>query len=97
MTARILVVDDDVALAEMISIVLRGEGYVPIQAFDGKEALDLFPDAKPDLVLSRRHAPRPRWHSGVQRYTRNEWGAGHYVDGEGRHHRCRPRAGKWRR
>ena len=51
MTARILVVDDDVALAEMISIVLRGEGYVPIQAFDGKEALDLFPDAKPDLVL----------------------------------------------
>jgi len=24
---------------------------VPIQAFDGKEALDLFPDAKPDLVL----------------------------------------------
>jgi two-component system response regulator MtrA len=51
MTARILVVDDDVALAEMISIVLRGEGYVPIQAFNGKEALDLFPDAKPDLVL----------------------------------------------
>jgi len=51
MTARILVIDDDVALAEMISIVLRGEGYVAIQAFNGKEALDLFPDAKPDLVL----------------------------------------------
>ena len=51
MTARILVVDDDVALAEMISIVLRGEGYIPIQAFDGKEALELFPEAKPDLVL----------------------------------------------
>jgi two-component system response regulator MtrA len=51
MTARILVVDDDVALAEMISIVLRGEGYIPIQAFDGKQALELFPEAKPDLVL----------------------------------------------
>jgi two-component system response regulator MtrA len=51
MTARILVVDDDVALAEMISIVLRGEGYIPIQAFDGRQALELFPEAKPDLVL----------------------------------------------
>ena len=51
MTARILVVDDDIALAEMIAIVLRGEGYVPIQAFDGKEALELFPEARPDLIL----------------------------------------------
>jgi two-component system response regulator MtrA len=51
MTARILVVDDDVALAEMISIVLRGEGYVPIQAFDGKEALAKLPEARPDLIL----------------------------------------------
>ena len=51
MTARILVVDDDVALAEMISIVLRGEGYVPIQAFDGKEALAQLPEARPDLIL----------------------------------------------
>ena len=51
MTARILVVDDDVALAEMISIVLRGEGYVPVQAFDGREALEKFPECKPDLIL----------------------------------------------
>ncbi|MDC0991623.1 MtrAB system response regulator MtrA [Pontimonas sp.] len=51
MTARILVVDDDIALAEMISIVLRGEGYVPVQAFDGREALELFPETRPDLIL----------------------------------------------
>ena len=51
MTARILVVDDDVALAEMISIVLRGEGYTPHQAFDGQEALAQIPDVKPDLIL----------------------------------------------
>ena len=51
MTARILVVDDDVALAEMISIVLRGEGYTPQQAFDGQEALTQIPDVKPDLIL----------------------------------------------
>ena len=51
MTARILVVDDDVALAEMISIVLRGEGYIPFQAFDGQDALSQIADVKPDLVL----------------------------------------------
>jgi len=51
MTARILVVDDDVALAEMISIVLRGEGYTPHQVFDGQEALTQIPEVKPDLIL----------------------------------------------
>jgi len=51
MTARILVVDDDVALAEMISIVLRGEGYTPVQAFDGQAALAHLADSTPDLIL----------------------------------------------
>jgi two-component system response regulator MtrA len=46
-----LVVDDDVALAEMIGIVLRGEGYTPIQAFDGAQALAQLEEAKPDLIL----------------------------------------------
>lgn len=51
MTARILVVDDDVALAEMISIVLRGEGFTPFQAFDGAEALATLEQTQPDLIL----------------------------------------------
>jgi two-component system response regulator MtrA len=46
-----LVVDDDVALAEMISIVLRGEGYTPVQAFDGAQALAAIEASQPDLVL----------------------------------------------
>jgi two-component system response regulator MtrA len=51
MSARILVVDDDVALAEMISIVLRGEGFTPLQAFDGAEALASLEQTQPDLIL----------------------------------------------
>jgi len=51
MSGRILVADDDVALAEMISIVLRGEGYTPVQAFDGAQALAAIEAAQPDLVL----------------------------------------------
>ncbi|WP_165067404.1 MtrAB system response regulator MtrA [Marisediminicola senii] len=51
MTERILVVDDDTALAEMIGIVLRGEGYEPVFCGDGASAFDAFMAAKPDLVL----------------------------------------------
>jgi two-component system, OmpR family, response regulator MtrA len=51
MNARILVVDDDPALAEMIGIVLRGEEYEPVFCADGGGALQAFRDARPDLVL----------------------------------------------
>ena len=51
MNPRILVVDDDTALAEMIGIVLRAEGYEPFFCQDGALALDAFKSAAPDLVL----------------------------------------------
>jgi len=51
MNSRILVVDDDTALAEMIGIVLRSEGFEPFFCADGSEALAAFQSAKPDLVL----------------------------------------------
>ncbi len=51
MKGRVLVVDDDAALAEMLGIVLRGEGFDPLFVGDGDKALDAFRDAKPDLVL----------------------------------------------
>ncbi|MFM9877571.1 MAG: MtrAB system response regulator MtrA [Rhodoglobus sp.] len=51
MNARILVVDDDTALAEMIGIVLRTEGFEPHFCEDGGSAVDAFRVANPDLVL----------------------------------------------
>ena len=51
MTARILVVDDDTALSEMIGIVLQGEGFNPGFCADGSLALETFRAEKPDLVL----------------------------------------------
>ena len=51
MTARILVVDDDTALAEMIGIVLRSEGFEPSFCADGSLALAAFRETTPDLVL----------------------------------------------
>jgi len=50
-TARILVVDDDTALAEMIGIVLRTEGFETAFCADGAEAVDVWRRERPDLVL----------------------------------------------
>ncbi|MBV0894352.1 MtrAB system response regulator MtrA [Microbacterium sp. NC79] len=51
MTSRILVVDDDTALAEMIGIVLRTEGFQTVFCADGAEAVDAFRSSRPDLIL----------------------------------------------
>jgi len=51
MKGRVLVVDDDTALAEMLGIVLRNEGFEPVFCADGDKALAAFRDSKPDLVL----------------------------------------------
>jgi two-component system response regulator MtrA len=48
---RILVVDDDASLAEMLTIVLRQEGFESQMCGRGDEALQLFRDYRPDLVL----------------------------------------------
>src|SRR5689334_18228850 len=48
---RVLVVDDDAALAEMLGIVLRREGLDPIFVTNGDDALDAFHQSRPDVVL----------------------------------------------
>ena len=51
MSAKILVVDDDPILAELVSYVLRTEGYEPIVAIDGPDGVAKFVAEKPDLVV----------------------------------------------
>src|ERR687892_602256 len=51
MKARVLVVDDDPALAEMLTIVLRGEGLDTAVVADGARALPALRELRPDLVL----------------------------------------------
>lgn len=51
MSGRILVVDDDTALAEMIGIVLDSEGYTPTFCADGAAAVAKFREDSPDLIL----------------------------------------------
>jgi two-component system, OmpR family, response regulator MtrA len=51
MKGRVLVVDDDPALAEMLGIVLRGEGFEPSFVGDGGRALSVFREVRPDVIL----------------------------------------------
>ena len=51
MNGKVLVVDDDTALAEMIGIVLRAEGFEPSFCGDGARAVEAFHTSRPDLVL----------------------------------------------
>jgi len=48
---KILVIDDDNALREMVGIVLENAGYQSVFCADGAQAVSIFDQEKPDLVL----------------------------------------------
>lgn len=51
MSSKILVVDDDLNICELLKLYLENEGYTAYVANDGKTAVDMFNDKLPDLVL----------------------------------------------
>lgn len=51
MKAKILVIDDDAALSEMLQLVLQQEGFDTVRCATGDAALQQFRASKPDLVL----------------------------------------------
>ena len=55
---RLLVVDDDVAIREIISAMLTEQGYEIVTAEDGQQALDLLPQVRPHLVVTDLRMPR---------------------------------------
>jgi two-component system, OmpR family, response regulator AdeR len=50
-TRRILIVEDQADVAQLIEVVLKGEGYTVAIARDGAQGLMLARDWKPDLIL----------------------------------------------
>ncbi|MDE7262432.1 MAG: response regulator, partial [Oscillospiraceae bacterium] len=48
---RILVIDDDVYIGDMLEELLAREGYEVLRAYSGTEALLLLEDRPPDLAL----------------------------------------------
>ena len=48
---RVLIVDDDANIAELISLYLTKECYETMIVLDGEEALRVFPEFKPNIIL----------------------------------------------
>ncbi len=47
----ILIIDDDENINKVITLYISREGYRVLNAFDGKQGLDLFNQEKPDLII----------------------------------------------
>ncbi|MFH1453292.1 MAG: response regulator [Armatimonadota bacterium] len=55
---KILIVDDEKDIVNMIAIRLKRWGYIPLKAFDGKEALNLIKKEPPDLIILDLKMPK---------------------------------------
>ncbi|MDO5511659.1 MtrAB system response regulator MtrA [Corynebacterium sp.] len=51
MAPKILVVDDDPSISDMLTLVLETEGFDPVPVMDGNEAVAAFREHQPDLIL----------------------------------------------
>ncbi len=61
--AKVLVVDDEPNIREVVELYLRRDGHAVVAAADGEEALDLYRRTEPDLVVLDLMLPRV---SGVE-------------------------------
>lgn len=55
---KVLVVDGNITVRNLVTITLQRQGYEVVQAADGMEALERLKQAIPDLVLVDVHVPR---------------------------------------
>ena len=55
--ARILVVEDDESIRELVDVILSGAGYEGVTATDGAAALQVVGTTRPDLVLLDMRMP----------------------------------------
>jgi DNA-binding response OmpR family regulator len=55
---KALIVDDDLALADVLSFTMRRAGFEVIMAHDGQSALDRWSDNNPDLIILDLNLPK---------------------------------------
>ena len=72
MNNKILVVDDDSAINELIKVNLELGGYKVVQAFDGIKGFALCKQEKPSLVILDVMMPEVDGFTVAQRIRKNE-------------------------
>lgn len=66
--ARVLVIDDDPAIRQVIAYTLADEGYQVDAACDGQAALDLLEQRHPDVILLDMKMPGMDGWTFIRRY-----------------------------
>ncbi len=56
--AKILIVDDEVDICEMMSFTFESQGYETLVAYDAAQAFELVQSQDPDLVVSDIRMPK---------------------------------------
>ena len=56
--AKVLIVDDEPNIREVVGLYLRRDGHDVVSATDGEEALEVFRETEPDLVVLDLMLPR---------------------------------------
>jgi two-component system, chemotaxis family, chemotaxis protein CheY len=69
-TERILVVDDDESIRQIVRLCLSDEGYDVFEAANGLDALGLLRDFRPDLILLDLRMPVMDGWEFARRYRR---------------------------
>ena len=83
MNKKVLVVDDEKPIADILQFNLKKEGYEVFCAYDGNEALKLVEELQPDLILLDIMLPQ-RDGMEVCREVRKDFRNTHYyVDSQG--------------
>ena len=57
MNAKILIIDDELSMRELLSILFSSDGYTILACASAEEALTKFPDFQPDIILSDMNLP----------------------------------------
>ena len=70
-TSLILLVEDERALRKVMELVLQGEGYEVMTANNGREALTLLEQARPNLIISDYVMPEMDG-AGLVRHVRSD-------------------------
>jgi two-component system CheB/CheR fusion protein len=73
--AQILVADDNVSIARVLTAVLQAEGHTVKTAHDGVEAIDLMSNFRPDWVLLDISMPRADGFEVARFIRAQDWGA----------------------
>lgn len=72
--AKIVIVEDNVSLADIYKIRLEALGYICFVAYDGIDAVSLIKQELPDLVLLDLMVPKIAGDQILEIMRRSEWG-----------------------